>query len=548
MRTQGNNHRLLDSCRLGTILLVLCSILMLCSCGNSKELNTDAGKENPDSRTESIESLENALDENSTEALSDASLDSSIDGQNVGSAAVEGPYQELFDLLAQYNYRSVYGVNAGTDAVHMRNEDMNIYPDGSFSGKYYLREQASPFEGSLEASNKYSGHFTVQETDNEFVYHLFFEDIAYETDVDTWEKTLGNTYGYFESIFFKNNEFITLYTPGMSITDIPERVFDACSTSFAEGGVLGYPVVMNENVGIAFQSDTIENLETQLAAIEKRFEDIGMEGLFYRFDGEDYHTIEFYHDSNGTWTITPYDPSNGIWSRDFKNYDFLWDEEYIDCYTESYKLPYEKTEDGFILYLDKEQDKFLTFQRAGEEVVGSMTPIPLNPYREGTYHCVVEEIWDATENTYQWVVNVQLFLDDVFDKTQMEKLVPGQLIYVDNRLIEVETVEFNENRIDINVGQEDKELSFVWKDSMGYYIAESDKDEVTTYRHFKYYTVCINNETYFCDRTSGEDVYYYGYDLIDRMNEIGFYPPSATKVIIGEDGYHAVGFIREKID
>lgn len=198
------------------VLLMVVMVLSLSGCGkkNDVENETVDGTEQTDTATDT-EAAENTAD-----TPDDADKAAS---ENSDSSDPEAP---SFAALQYVDF--TFSSGAGAWATQL-----NIRPDGSFSGEYWDMDMGSSGDGypnGTQYGNTFTGKFTDLQKVNDYTWAMKLDEINYTYEIGKEEILDQILYSYTEAYGLDGADEVDIYLPGAPVSELPEEFLQwACS-------------------------------------------------------------------------------------------------------------------------------------------------------------------------------------------------------------------------------------------------------------------------------------------------------------------------------
>lgn len=197
-------------------LLMVVMVLSLSGCGkkNDVENGTVDGTEQTDTATDT-DAAENTVD-----TPDDADKAAS---ENSDSSDPEAPN---FAALQYVDF--TFSSGAGAWATQL-----NIRPDGSFSGEYWDMDMGSSGDGypnGTQYGNTFTGKFTDLQKVNDYTWAMKLGEINYTYEIGKEEILDQILYSYTEAYGLDGADEVDIYLPGAPVSELPEEFLQwACS-------------------------------------------------------------------------------------------------------------------------------------------------------------------------------------------------------------------------------------------------------------------------------------------------------------------------------
>lgn len=198
------------------VLLMVVMVLSLSGCGkkNDVENGTVDGTEQTDTATDTDAA------ENTADTPDDADIAAS---ENSDSSAPEAP---SFAALQYVDF--TFSSGAGAWATQL-----NIRPDGSFSGEYWDMDMGSSGDGypnGTQYGNTFTGKFTDLQKVNDYTWAMKLDEINYTYEIGKEEILDQILYSYTKAYGLDGADEVDIYLPGAPVSELPEEFLQwACS-------------------------------------------------------------------------------------------------------------------------------------------------------------------------------------------------------------------------------------------------------------------------------------------------------------------------------
>ena len=198
------------------VLLMVVMVLSLSGCGkkNDVENGTVDGTEQTDTATDTDGA------ENTADTPDDADKAAS---ENSDSSDPEAP---SFAALQYVDF--TFSSGAGAWATQL-----NIRPDGSFSGEYWDMDMGSSGDGypnGTQYGNTFTGKFTDLQKVNDYTWSMKLDKINYTYEIGKEEILDQILYSYTEAYGLDGADEVDIYLPGAPVDQLPEEFLQwACS-------------------------------------------------------------------------------------------------------------------------------------------------------------------------------------------------------------------------------------------------------------------------------------------------------------------------------
>ena len=198
------------------VLLMVVMVLSLSGCGkkNDVENGTVDGTEQTDTATDTDGA------ENTADTPDDADKAAS---ENSDSSDPEAP---SFAALQYVDF--TFSSGAGAWATQL-----NIRPDGSFSGEYWDMDMGSSGDGypnGTQYGNTFTGKFTDLQKVNDYTWAMKLGEINYTYEIGKEEILDQILYSYTEAYGLDGADEVDIYLPGAPVSELPEEFLQwACS-------------------------------------------------------------------------------------------------------------------------------------------------------------------------------------------------------------------------------------------------------------------------------------------------------------------------------
>ena len=198
------------------VLLMVVMVLSLSGCGkkNDVENGTADGTEQTDTATDTDAA------ENTADMPDDADKAAS---ENSDSSDPEAP---SFAALQYVDFTFSSGAGAWET-------QLNIRPDGSFSGEYWDMDMGSSGDGypnGTQYGNTFTGQFTDLQKVNDYTWAMKLGEINYTYEIGKEEILDQILYSYTEAYGLDGADEVDIYLPGAPVSELPEEFLQwACS-------------------------------------------------------------------------------------------------------------------------------------------------------------------------------------------------------------------------------------------------------------------------------------------------------------------------------
>ena len=200
------------------VLLMVVMVLSLSGCGkkNDVENGTADGTEQTDTATDT-DTAENTADmpDDADEAAS----------KNSDSSDPEAP---SFSALQYVDF--TFSSGAGAWATQL-----NIRPDGSFSGEYWDMDMGSSGDGypnGTQYGNTFTGTFTDLKKVNDYTWSMKLSEINYTYEIGKEEILDQILYSYTEAYGLVGADEVDIYLPGAPVSELPEEFLQWVSMNY----------------------------------------------------------------------------------------------------------------------------------------------------------------------------------------------------------------------------------------------------------------------------------------------------------------------------
>ena len=194
------------------VLLMVVMALSLSGCGKKKDVENGTGQTDTTTDTDAAE--------NTADTPDDADIAAS---ENSDSSDPEAP---SFAALQYVDF--TFSSGAGAWATQL-----NIRPDGSFSGEYWDMDMGSSGDGypnGTQYGNTFTGKFTDLQKVNDYTWAMKLDEINYTYEIGKEEILDQILYSYTEAYGLDGADEVDIYLPGAPVSELPEEFLQwACS-------------------------------------------------------------------------------------------------------------------------------------------------------------------------------------------------------------------------------------------------------------------------------------------------------------------------------
>lgn len=198
------------------VLLMVVMVLSLSGCGKKKDVEN--GTVDGTGQTDTATDTDGA--ENTADTPDDADKAAS---KNSDSSDPEAP---SFAALQYVDF--TFSSGAGAWATQL-----NIRPDGSFSGEYWDMDMGSSGDGypnGTQYGNTFTGQFTDLQKINGYTWAMKLGEINYTYEIGKEEILDQILYSYTEAYGLDGADEVDIYLPGAPVSELPEEFLQwACS-------------------------------------------------------------------------------------------------------------------------------------------------------------------------------------------------------------------------------------------------------------------------------------------------------------------------------
>ena len=194
------------------VLLMVVMVLSLSGCGKKNDVENGTGQTDTTTDTDAAENTADTPDD----------ADKAASKNSDSSASAEFSFADL--QYVDFTFSS----GAGAWATQL-----NIRPDGSFSGEYWDMDMGSTGDGypnGTQYGNTFTGTFTDLKKVNDYTYSMKLDKINYTYEIGKEEILDQILYSYTEAYGLDGADEVDIYLPGAPVAELPEEFLQwACS-------------------------------------------------------------------------------------------------------------------------------------------------------------------------------------------------------------------------------------------------------------------------------------------------------------------------------
>ena len=194
------------------VLLMVVMALSLSGCGKKNDVENGTGQTDTTTDTDAAENTADTPDD----------ADKAASKNSDSSASAEFSFAEL--QYVDFTFSS----GAGAWATQL-----NIQPDGSFSGEYWDMDMGNTGDGypnGTQYGNTFTGTFTDLKKVNDYTWSMKLDKINYTYEIGKEEILDQILYSYTEAYGLDGADEVDIYLPGAPVDQLPEEFLQwACS-------------------------------------------------------------------------------------------------------------------------------------------------------------------------------------------------------------------------------------------------------------------------------------------------------------------------------
>ena len=194
------------------VLLMVIMVLSLSGCGKKNDVENGTGQTDTTTDTDAAENTADTPDD----------ADKAASKNSDSSASAEFSFADL--QYVDFTFSS----GAGAWATQL-----NIRPDGSFSGEYWDMDMGSTGDGypnGTQYGNTFTGTFTDLKKVNDYTWSMKLDKINYTYEIGKEEILDQILYSYTEAYGLDGADEVDIYLPGAPVDQLPEEFLQwACS-------------------------------------------------------------------------------------------------------------------------------------------------------------------------------------------------------------------------------------------------------------------------------------------------------------------------------